>query len=115
MKYNALTIPDYFHKRFEDNSKHNQNIFNSYNCFFFLFYVSAQFHASGKVLNTLFNIDQIYGISIGAFIIIIYTLIGGFYAVAWTDLMQGVLMISTLIILPIAGFIEIYNQNISIP
>ena len=60
-----------------------------------------------KFLNTLFKIDQIYGISIGAFIIIAYTIIGGFYAVAWTDFLQGILMISTLIILPIAGFIEI--------
>ena len=115
MKYNALTIPDYFHKRFKDNSNIIRLFSTAIIAFFFLFYVSAQFHASGKVLNTLFKIDQIYGISIGAFIIIAYTLIGGFYAVAWTDLMQGILMISTLIILPIAGFIEIYNQNISIP
>ena len=115
VKYNALTIPDYLHKRFKDNSNIIRLFSTAIIAFFFLFYVSAQFHASGKVLNIFFNIDQIYGISIGAFIIIIYTLIGGFYAVAWTDLMQGILMISTLIILPIAGFIEIYNQNISIP
>ena len=115
MKYNALTIPDYFHKRFEDHSNIIRLFSAAIIAFFFLFYVSAQFHASGKILNLLFKIDQIYGISIGAFIIIAYTLIGGFYAVAWTDLMQGILMISTLVILPIAGFIEIYNQNISIP
>ena len=113
-RYNALTIPDYFHKRFKDDSNIIRLFSTAIIAFFFLFYVSAQFHASGKVLNTLFNLDQIYGISIGAFIIIAYTLIGGFYAVAWTDFMQGILMISTLIILPIAGFIEIYNQNISI-
>ena len=113
-KYNAITIPDYFHKRFKDNSNIIRLFSTAIIAFFFLFYVSAQFHASGKVLNTLFNIDQIYGISIGAIIIIAYTLMGGFYAVAWTDLMQGVLMISTLIILPIAGFIEVHNQNISI-
>ena len=115
VKYNALTIPDYLHKRFKDNSNIMRLFSTSIIAFFFLFYVSAQFHASGKVLNTLFDVDYIYGISIGATIIIAYTLMGGFYAVAWTDLMQGVLMISTLIILPIAGFIEIYNQNISIP
>ena len=114
VKYNALTIPDYFHKRFKDNSNIIRLFSTAIIAFFFLFYVSAQFHASGKVLNTLFEIDQIYGIFIGAIIIIAYTLMGGFYAVAWTDLMQGVLMISTLIILPIAGFIEVHNQNISI-
>ena len=113
-KYDALTIPDYLHKRYRDNSNIIRLFSTGIIAFFFLFYVSAQFHASGKVLNTLFNIDQIHGIAIGAFIIISYTLMGGFYAVAWTDFIQGILMISTLIILPLAGFIELKNQNISI-
>ncbi|MAI87179.1 MAG: sodium:proline symporter [Candidatus Marinimicrobia bacterium] len=114
-KYNALTIPDYFHKRYKDESNIIRLFSTAIIAFFFLFYVSAQFHASGKVLNTLFNIDQVYGIIIGATIIILYTLLGGFYAVAWTDFIQGILMISTLIILPLVGFFEIYNNNISIP
>ena len=113
-KYNALTIPDYFHKRYKDDSNIIRLFSTAIIAFFFLFYVSAQFHASGKVLNTLFNIDQVYGIIIGATIIILYTLLGGFYAVAWTDFIQGILMISTLIILPLVGFFEIYNNNISI-
>ena len=113
-KYNALTIPDYFHKRYEDESNIIRFFSSAIIAFFFLFYVSAQFHASGKVLNTLFNIDQVYGIIIGASIIILYTLMGGFYAVAWTDFVQGILMISTLTILPLVGFFEIYNNNISI-
>ncbi|MFL3007250.1 MAG: sodium/proline symporter [Candidatus Neomarinimicrobiota bacterium] len=113
-KYNSLTIPDYFHKRYKDDSNIIRLFSTAIIAFFFLFYVSAQFHASGKVLNTLFNIDQVYGIIIGASIIILYTLMGGFYAVAWTDFIQGILMISTLIILPLVGFFEIYNNNISI-
>ena len=113
-KYNSLTIPDYFHKRYKDDSNIIRLFSTAIIAFFFLFYVSAQFHASGKVLNTLFNIDQVYGIIIGASIIILYTLMGGFYAVAWTDFIQGILMISTLTILPLVGFFEIHNNNISI-
>ena len=113
-RYNALTIPDYFHKKYKDNSNIIRLFSTAIIAFFFLFYVSAQFHASGKVLNTLFNIDQVNGIIIGATIIILYTLMGGFYAVAWTDFIQGILMISTLTILPLVGFFEIYNNNISI-
>ncbi len=113
-KYNALTIPEYLHRRYNDTS----NIIRLFSAiiigFFFLFYVSAQFHASGKVLNSLFNLNQLTGISIGAFIIIIYTLMGGFFAVAWTDLIQGILMIGTLVILPIVGFIELANYDQSI-
>ncbi len=110
-KYGTLTIPEYLHRRFDDQT----NIIRLFSAFiiafFFTFYVSAQFHASGKVLHSLFNMSPIYGISIGAAIIIVYTLMGGFYAVAWTDLLQGILMFGTLVILPIAGFIELLNSE----
>ena len=113
-KYNALTIPEYLHRRYNDSS----NIIRLFSAliiaFFFLFYVSAQFHASGKVLNSLFNLNPLIGISVGALVIIVYTIMGGFLAVAWTDLIQGILMIGTLIILPIVGFIEMANADISI-
>ena len=39
---------------------------------------------------------------------------GGFFAVAWTDLIQGILMIGTLVILPVAGFIELRDTDISL-
>ncbi len=110
-KYNALTIPEYLHKKYKDESKIIRYFSSIIIAFFFLFYVSAQFHASGKVLNSLFEIDPITGITVGALIIIIYTLMGGFFAVAWTDLLQGLLMIGTLIILPIAGFIELSESD----
>ncbi|MFL3008942.1 MAG: sodium/proline symporter [Candidatus Neomarinimicrobiota bacterium] len=106
-KYNAITIPQYLHRRYKDDSNIILLFSSIIISFFFLFYVSAQFHASGKVLKSLFGLDPVLGITIGGVIIISYTLLGGFYAVAWTDLIQGVLMIGTLIILPIAGFIEL--------
>ncbi len=110
-KYGALTIPEYLHRRFDDQT----NIIRLFSAiiiaFFFTFYVSAQFHASGKVLHSLFNMNPMYGISIGAAIIIVYTLMGGFFAVAWTDLLQGILMFGTLVILPIAGFMELQSSE----
>jgi sodium/proline symporter len=36
---------------------------------------------------------------------------GGFFAIAWTDLLQGILMIGTLVILPIVGIIELQNHE----
>ena len=113
-KYKALTIPEFLHRRFDDSSNIIRVFSSIIIAFFFIFYVSAQFHASGKVLNSLFLINPLHGITIGALVIIIYTLMGGFFAVAWTDLLQGVLMISTLVILPIAGLIEIFSSDISI-
>ncbi len=113
-KYDALTIPEYLHRRYDDRSNIIRLFSSLIIAFFFLFYVSAQFHASGKVLNSLFELNPIIGISIGAIIIIAYTLLGGFFAVAWTDLIQGILMIGTLVILPLAGFYELRNADISI-
>ena len=82
---------------------------------FFTFYVSAQFHGSGKILNTIFGIEPLYGITLSAIIIIIYTILGGLLAVAWTDLIQGILMIGTLVILPIVGIFELlsFDQSLS--
>ena len=110
-KYAALTIPGYLHKKYNDNSNIIRLFSSVIIAFFFLFYVSAQFHASGKVINTLFRLSSINGIFIGAVVIIFYTIMGGFFAIAWTDLLQGILMIGTLVILPIVGIIELQNHE----
>ena len=110
-KYTALTIPGYLHKKYNDNSNIIRLFSSVIIAFFFLFYVSAQFQASGKVINTLFELSSIKGIIIGAIVIIFYTLMGGFFAIAWTDLLQGILMIGTLVILPLVGIIELQNHE----
>jgi len=79
--------------------------------FFFTFYVAAQFIGAGKVLDQTFGIDPFTGMIIGALIIIFYTMLGGFFAVAWTDLIQGIIMLGTLVILPIVGFIELSGYS----
>ena len=76
--------------------------------------MSAQFHGSGKILNTIFDIEPLYGISLSAIVIIVYTIMGGLLAVAWTDLVQGILMIGTLVILPIVGLIELSSFDLPI-
>ena len=106
-KYEALTIPDYLHKKFNDTSGIIKIFSSVIIAVFFTFYVSAQFHGSGKILNTIFDIEPLYGISLSAVVIILYTIMGGLLAVAWTDLVQGILMIGTLVILPIVGLIEL--------
>jgi len=106
-KHGALTLPDLFANRFSDNTHLLRIVSTMIIIFFFTIYVSAQFLAAGKVLNTIFGISQFQGMMIGAFIIVIYTIMGGFFAVAWTDLLQGTIMVFTLVLLPIVGFIEL--------
>jgi sodium/proline symporter len=65
--------------------------------------VAAQFHGAGKILNATFGIDARYGILIGAIVVVGYTLMGGFLAVAWTDVVQGLLMTAVAVVLPVVG------------
>lgn len=106
-KLDVLTLPNMFETRFRDGSHSLRIVSSLIITFFFTFYVAAQFIGAGKVLNATFGISEITGMLIGAGIILFYTIMGGFYAVAWTDLVQGILMFCTLTILPLAGLIEL--------
>ena len=48
---------------------------------------------------------------LGAVVIIFYTMMGGFFAVAWTDMIQGIIMIGTLVVLPLVGLVELKEFN----
>ncbi|MCP4580529.1 MAG: sodium/proline symporter [candidate division Zixibacteria bacterium] len=64
-------------------------------------YVGAQFNAAGKAFEAVFHIKYELGVLIGVLIVVVYTVSGGFRAVAWTDFVQGILMWVALIFLPI--------------
>lgn len=106
-KYEAITLPELFAKIYRDDKGTIRILASLIITFFFTFYVAAQFSGAGKVLNVTFGITHMQGMVLGALIIVFYTLMGGFLAVAWTDLIQGVIMIGTLVILPIVAFLEI--------
>ncbi|MCK4663449.1 MAG: sodium/proline symporter [Bacteroidales bacterium] len=112
-KYNAITIPNFFAEKFDKNDKIIRIVSTFIIIFFFTFYLAAQFNGAGKVLDVTFGIPKLYGIIIGAVIIIFYTMMGGFFAVAWTDLVQGIIMIGALVILPLVGLIEINASGTS--
>lgn len=100
---NALTLPEYISRRFNDKSKLVQTIAAFFILMFFLFYTSSGLVAGGKLFETVFGLDYTYAVIIGAVCVVSYTLFGGFLAVAWTDLVQGLLMSAALLIVPIAA------------
>ncbi len=79
--------------------------------FFFFFYVGAQFLGGGKTLHTIFDIDANLGMLITAAIIVPYTIYGGFRSVVYTDVIQAIVMIITLIIGPIVGIIYLSSHT----
>jgi len=113
-RYKSITLPNFFLEKTGGQSKAIPVLSMLIIVFFFTFYLAAQFSGAGKVLNVTFGIENFFGVLIGAVIIIIYTMMGGFFAVAWTDLIQGIIMIATLIILPIAGMIELADKGLNL-
>lgn len=78
--------------------------------FFFFLYVGAQFLGGGKALYTMFHLDPRLGMLITAAVIIPYTIYGGFRSVVYTDVIQSILMIITLVVGPILGIFYISNH-----
>lgn len=113
-KANAITLPTFFASPFTRGQAAIRILSTLIIVFFFIFYLSAQINGAGKILNATFGIQHEFGMLLGAAVIIFYTMMGGFFAVAWTDLVQGIIMIGTLVILPLAGFIELAEQNITL-
>ncbi|MCP4320305.1 MAG: sodium/proline symporter PutP [Psychromonas sp.] len=100
---NALTLPEFIARRFNDKTKLVQTIAAFFILMFFLFYTSAGLVAGGKLFETVFGLNYTYAVIIGAVCVVSYTLFGGFLAVSWTDLVQGLLMSAALLIVPIAA------------
>lgn len=106
-KLRSVTIPDYLEDRFGDRSHVIRAISTSIIALFMISYVSAQFVASGKILSEAFSWDYTTSLILGAVILTFYTMMGGFFAVAWTDVFQGLLMVAVLFLLPIVVVIRI--------
>ncbi|MFC6716075.1 sodium/proline symporter [Natrialbaceae archaeon GCM10025810] len=70
-------------------------------------YVFAQFIAAGKAIESVSGLPYLYGLIIGAGIIVLYTFVGGYLAVAWTDAFQAIVMAVGINIILVAGIIEV--------
>jgi sodium/proline symporter len=66
-----------------------------------LAYVSAQMNAAGKAFEATFDLSYVWGVILGALIILTYTVTGGFRAICWTDIVQALFMVIALIGMPL--------------
>jgi sodium/proline symporter len=70
-------------------------------------YVATQFQGAGKTFSEVFGLGTTESVLIGASIVVIYTMMGGFWAVSLTDSLQGFLMMGTSILLPLAALMKV--------
>ena len=97
----ALTLPDFFALSFRERVPILRVLTVTVILVAMLLYVAAQLAAAGKAFSTAFPaIGYKSGVLIGAAIVLVYTVSGGFRAVCWTDFLQALLMVGTLVVFP---------------
>lgn len=99
----SITLPDYLERRFQDSSGILRLISALFILVFFTFYTSSGLVAGGRLFEEVFGLDYAWAIAAGGATIVIYTFFGGFLAVSWTDLIQGILMFLALVIVAAIG------------
>ena len=106
-KYNdSLTLPEFFSNRFND--RYAIRIISAFFILvFFLFYTSSGLVAAGKLFESVFSVSYTTAVTLGVLAVVSYTIFGGFLAVAWTDLVQGLLMAAALVLVPVFAFMAV--------
>lgn len=108
---NSLTVPDFLSARYKDDSNIMRIISIIVMTVFQTVYICAQFVAFGVLFQVVLGIDFSIGVIAGGIITILYTVVGGFFAVTVTDFIQGLLMAFAFVVLPIAGILKIGGFN----
>lgn len=103
----SLTVPEFL-ERTTGGRTHSIRTIGVVIIFVLMFtYVAAQLNAAGVALESVFGWPYWIGVLIGAAVTIFYTTVGGFRAVSWTDLYQGLLMVVALVVLPVLAWIHL--------
>ena len=101
-RLDAITVPQFFSKRWGDDRCLLSAIAALVIIIFFIPYTASGFSACGKLFSTLFGMDYVTAMLISAAVIVIYTVMGGFLAASFTDLIQSIIMTVALVV--VLGF-----------
>jgi len=99
----ALTLPDYLSQRFDQENGSIKLVSAIVIIVFFTLYTSAGLVGGGKLFESAFGLDYQVGVFGTMFVVVAYTLLGGFLAVSLTDFVQGVIMFVALIVVPVVA------------
>jgi len=103
-KTNSITLPCFLEERFADPTGLLRIVAAFVILIFFTIYASSGLIAAGKLFESSFGVSYRAAVLIGSAIIILYTFLGGFLAVCWTDLFQGALMVIALVVVPALAY-----------
>ena len=100
----SITLPEFFQNRFKSKSNALKIFSAIFILIFFAVYTSSMFAAGAKLFNFVFGIDYLPALILSVVVVTAYTFLGGFKAVCWTDLFQGILMFFALMIVCLVMF-----------
>lgn len=112
-KYHSITIPDYLVSRFKSRTHTLRIVAATALSLFVVIYVSAQIDATGSAFESFLGWNYFAGAIVGFLIVLAYIFSGGFVAVAWSDLFQGLIMLFGLVFLPVVAYFSI-GSDVSI-
>lgn len=99
----SITIPTFLENRLHDDKHILRITAGLVILFFFTFYVSSGMVAGGTFFQATFGTSYLTGMLIVSGIVVLYTLVGGFLAVSYTDVVQGIMMMLALIAVTVGG------------
>ena len=108
---NSITLPSFFENRTHDTSRILRVAAAVIIIVFFTFYVSSGMVSGGRYFESTFRGDYLTGMLIVGSITVLYTFIGGFLAVSYTDVVQGALMFLALIIVPVMALVGLEHPS----
>ena len=99
--YEVTTLGDYLEQALGDRRRIIRTLSSVTIVFFMLVYVVAQFVGAGKQVSGMHLFSYQGGVALGAVVIAIYVLLGGYAAVCWTDMIQGLLIVAVMVAFPL--------------
>lgn len=103
---NAITLPVFFENRFHDKTQLLKIVSSIFILVFFTLYTSAGMVSGGRLFESAFGMDYYTGLFVTTSVVVLYTFLGGFLAVSLTDFVQGTIMVTALVILPIVMIVQ---------
>lgn len=111
----SITIPQFLTNRFMSENITLQVVSAIVFAVAYCIYSASSIVACGDLFNTVMGIDKSTAMLIATVVIVVYTLLGGFNAVCWTDFFQGMLMLGALMIVPIIAAIMLHMPGFAAP
>lgn len=111
-KYNSLTLTSYLNSRFQDTSGTIGVLCAMLSTLFFTFYIASGLVGLGRLFESAFGMEYHAGVIVGLASALGFTLIGGFLAVAWCNLFQGIFLLIMILLVPIYALYAIGGWHV---